>query len=404
MTPLPEASAGMNTADVIVIGTGGMGSAACAQLALRGASVIGLDRFPLAHDRGSSHGQTRLIRQAYYEHPDYVPLLLEAYRLWRRLEEDTGRRLLFQSGLMMAGSPEGEAIAGTLRAADIHGLPVERLAVAEAQRRFPHFRLDDGWIAIWEAAAGYLMVEDCIRAFAAVAQSHGARFKTDVAVLGWTAGAHGVMVDTDRGTFRADRLVIAPGAGASELARLNSIPLTILKKSMFWYRPKAAVAADFAAASAAPGSTGFPCFAFDTPAGFYYGFPALDDRGVKMAEHTGGRLVRNPLTLDRTLDRNEEARVAAIARAHLPDLGTDLAYDSSCMYTMAPDGQFVIGLHPESPRVAVAAGFSGHGFKFASVVGAILADLALNGRTTQPIGFLAPDRFRSQINERSLLS
>ena len=379
------------SADVIVLGTGAMGTAACAHIAARGATVIGLDRFPVPHDRGSSHGQTRLIRQAYFEHPDYVPLLLEAYRLWRELEEATGTRLLFQSGLLLAGPETGEAVAGALHAAAIHRLPIERLAAGDARRRWPAFALDDDWVAVWEPAAGYLLIEDCIRAHAEVAKRHGARFEEGVAIHGWHAGPSGVTVDTDRGTFHADRLVVAAGAWAADLLQIPSVKLEVLKKTLCWYRPPAEHRATFAAAHE-PGR-GLPCFAFDTPTGFYYGFPALDDLGVKMAEHTGGTPVADPLALDRSLDRAEEARVAAVARARLPALGGDLVHHTACLYTMTPDAHFLIGLHPEQSRVAIAAGFSGHGFKFASVVGSILADLALNGSTPQPIHFLAPGRF-----------
>jgi len=385
---MPPATAA--TADVIVLGTGGMGTAACAHLAARGATVIGLDRFPLAHDRGSSHGQTRLIRQAYFEHPDYVPLLLEAYRLWRWLEEATGTRLLVESGLLLAGPENGEAVAGALHAAAIHRLPVERLAAGAARQRWPAFALDD-FLAVWEPAAGYLLVEECVRAHADVAKRHGARCEEGVAIHRWHAGARGIAVDTDQGTFHADRLVITPGAWAADLLELPSVALEVLKKTLCWYRPPAEHRATFAAGHE-PG-TGLPCFAFDTPAGFYYGFPALDDRGVKMAEHTGGTPVADPLALDRSLDRAEAARVAAVARARLPTLGSDLVHHVACLYTMTPDAHFLIGLHPQHSRVAIAAGFSGHGFKFASVVGAILADLALDGSTSQPIGFLAPNRF-----------
>ena len=379
------------TADVIVLGTGGMGSAACAHLAARGATVIGLDRFPLAHDRGSSHGQTRLIRQAYFEHPDYVPLLLEAYRLWRKLEEVTGTRLLVESGLLLAGPENGEAVAGALHAAAIHRLPVERLTAGAARQRWPAFALDDDFLAVWEPAAGYLLVEECVRAHANVGKRHGARFEAGVAIHRWHAGARGVAVDTDQGTFHADRLVITPGAWAAELLKLPSVPLVVLKKTLCWFRPPAEQRATFVVGPE-PG-TGLPCFAFDTPAGFYYGFPAIDDRGVKIAEHTGGTPVADPLALDRSLDRAEAARVAAVARARLPALGSDLIHHAACLYTMTPDAHFLIGLHPQHARVAIAAGFSGHGFKFASVVGAILADLALDGSTSQPIGFLDPSRF-----------
>jgi sarcosine oxidase len=381
----------MPSADVIVLGTGGMGSAACAHLAARGASVIGLDRFPVAHDRGSSHGQTRLIRQAYFEHPDYVPLLIEAYRLWSRLEEETGASLLVRTGLMLAGPASGEAVSGALQAAAIHDLPVERLTAAAAGKRWPAFALEDDWLAVWEPAGGFLRVEDCVRAHAEVARRHGACFESGVDVHGWQTRGRGVVVDTDRGRFHGDRLVITPGPWAAALLRLPSIPLVVLRKSLFWYRPRP----EGRTTSRIPAAidAGLPCFAFDTARGFYYGFPPVDDAGVKVAEHTGGIPVTDPLTLDRTLDEGEERRVADVVRARLPGLGTDLARHAACMYTMTPDSHFLIGHHPESSRVAIAAGFSGHGFKFASLVGLVLAELALDGETAWPIGFLSPRRF-----------
>lgn len=377
----------MPHADVIVIGSGAMGVAASAALAERGAAVLALDRFGVPHDRGSSHGATRLIRRAYFEHPDYVPLLHEAYRGWRDLEAATETSLLLERGLVLGGPAGGEAVRGALESAAIHGLAVERMSAAEAAREWPEISLDDDWIAVWEPAAGYLRVEECIRAFAARAARAGARIEAGVTVRAWRVeSGGGVAVETDRGIHRAARLVVTPGAWAADLARLPEVPFRVLRKSLFWYRPAPAVAAAFADGS-------LPCFAFDTPAGFHYGFPALDADGVKIAEHSGGAEVADPLAVDRTLDAAEEGRVAAVSRCRLPRLGTDLARHATCLYTMTPDGHFVIGLHPRHPEVAVAVGFSGHGFKFASAVGPILAELALDGRTTRPVGFLAPGRF-----------
>jgi sarcosine oxidase len=374
--------------DVIVLGTGAMGTAAAAHLARRGARVCGLDRFPVAHDRGSSHGQTRLIRLAYFEHADYVPLLRRAYALWRELEETAGRPLLVESGLVLAGPPAGAAVVGTLASASIHDLAVERLLPAEAEKRWPALRIPDDWVVVHEPRGGYLFVEECVRAHAAEASRHGARFEHGVRVLGWrpvaAGGGRHIVVETGRGPLAAERLVIAAGAWASDLLQLPGLPLRVLRKSLFWYDPADRVAH----------ATGtLPCFAFDAPAGFTYGFPALDGRGVKVAEHTGGRAVVDPLDVDRSLDTAEQARVERAIAAHLPRLGTSLAAHATCLYTMSPDGHFIVGLHPDEPAVAVAAGFSGHGFKFASVIGEALADLATEGRTSLPVGFLSPTRW-----------
>ena len=381
----------MQRYDVIVVGTGGIGSAAAFHLASRGARVVGLDRFPPAHDRGSSHGQTRLIRQAYFEHPDYVPLLLRSYELWRQLEQTVGRRLLFESGLLLGGPADGEVVQGVLRSAAIHGLPIERMTAGEAAARWPAIRMHDAWAVIHEPRAGHLLVEECVRAHAEAAVRAGARLEHGVAVRSWRAtDAGGVIVETDRDTFIADRLVLTAGPWAAGLLRLAAPPLVVLRKSLFWHEPGPEAAAAHAAGK-------FPCFAFDLPAGFFYGFPPLDHRGIKIAEHTGGLPVNDPLLVDREMDPEERRRIEDVIAAHLPGVGRLPTAHETCLYTMSPDGHFLVGPHPEHPQVAIAAGFSGHGFKFASVMGEILADLALGDTgdrpVPHPIGFLSPTRF-----------
>ena len=372
--------------DVIVVGLGGIGSAAAFHLAARGARVLGLDRFPIAHDRGSSHGQTRLIRRAYFEHPDYVPLLDRAYALWRDLEARTGRRLLVESGLVLAGPPESDVLAGAIHAAEKHHIPIDRLSAAEGCRRWPQFTLPEDWMAVHEPQAGYLFVEECVAAHAAAAEQAGAVLHTATDVSSWRIEGDGVVVVTDQGEIAADRLVLVPGPWASGLLNIAAVPLVVLRKSLFWYRPAAARVAEFTAGS-------LPCFAFAKPEGFFYGFPMLDDRGVKIAEHTGGAVVADPLAVDRSIDPREQQTLDTVIAAHLPQLGNAVADHAACLYTMSPDHHFLIGLHPDHDRVAIAAGFSGHGFKFASVMGEALADLALTGTTPLPLGFLSPTRF-----------
>jgi sarcosine oxidase len=379
----------MNAYDVIVVGTGGMGAAAACHLARRGARVLGLDRFPPGHDRGSSHGHTRLTRTAYHEHPDYVPLLLRARELWRDLERASGRMLLVETGLAMAGPAAGAVLRGALEAARLHGLPVERLAARAAADRWPALRVPEAWDVVFEASAGYLLVEDCVRAHAAAATHAGADLRSGVTVHGWRAEGRGVVVEADGGPFTAGSLVLCPGAWATGLLQLPAVPLTVLRKSLFWYAPAPADRAIHAAAA-------LPCFAFDTPAGFFYGFPALDDRGLKCANHSGGAVVNDPLAVDRGVDPAEQRHIEDWLADHLPRVGRHLAAHAACLYTMSPDHHFLLGLHPAHPQVAIAAGFSGHGFKFASVVGEVLADLVTSGRTPHPIGFLAPDRFAAR--------
>jgi sarcosine oxidase len=376
----------MERFDVVVAGTGGMGAAAACHLARRGARVLGLDRFPIAHDRGSSHGQTRLIRLAYYEHPDYVPLLARAYDLWQDLERESGRRLLVESGLVMTGPAGCELVTGAERSAGLHGLALERLEPATLRRRWPAFALPDGWEVVHEARGGYLFVEECVRVHAEAAVRAGAEVRHGIEIRSWRPDGDAIRVDTDRGPIAAGRLVVCPGAWAAGLLRLPQVPLRILRKSQFWYDPPVEHRPMHAAGA-------MPCFAFDTPAGFFYGFPAIDERGMKVAEHTGGRPVTDPLAIDRDIDPTEQAAAEGFLAAHLPQATGRLTDHSACLYTMSPDSHFVLGLHPDEPRVAIAAGFSGHGFKFTSVIGEVLADLTLDGATRHPIGFLSPARF-----------
>jgi sarcosine oxidase len=375
----------MRCFDVIVAGAGGMGTAAAAHLARRGRSVLALDRFPPGHGRGSSHGQTRLIRLAYFEHPDYVPLLRRARELWRALEHETGTPLLTECGLLSSGPADGDVITGTMRSARDHGLAVERMPAHEAMARWPAFRMPVGWESVFEREAGHLAVEACVRAHAEVAARHGVVIEADHDIRGWRVEGGAVIVETSRESISAGRLVLCPGPWAADLVRLPAIPFTVLRKSLFWYRSTAGLSpAD---------ATSLPAFAFDTPRGFFYGFPALDARGLKLAEHTGGRVVTDPLHVDRAIDAAEQATIEGWLADHLPGVGHARTAHEVCLYTMSPDHNFVVGLHPEHPQVAVAAGFSGHGFKFASVIGEVLADLALTGTTPQPVGFLSPQRF-----------
>lgn len=372
----------MNRYDALVIGTGGVGSAALYHLARRGARVAGIDRFAPGHDRGSSHGQSRLIRQAYYEHPDYVPLVLRAYQLWSQLEQTTGRRLLHPIGLLQVGPAAGAVLAGVEASARAHQIGIERLTADEIVRRWPGFRIPAAWSGLYEPQAGYLEVEAAVRAHAEQAVRCGAELHLGHAALGWQRAGDDLVVRTEAGSFVCDRLIVTAGAWAAGLLADLAIALEVRRKPLFW----------FAAADAYRAADGCPAFLFETTRGLFYGVPAIDRRGVKLAEHTGGQVVSDPLTVDRRLDPHDERRVAAFAAEHLPALAGPATEHTVCLYTMSPDEHFVVDRHPREPRVVFAAGLSGHGFKFAPVLGEALADLALDGRTALPIGFLSADR------------
>ena len=374
--------------DAIVAGVGGVGSAALFHLAARGARVLGLDRFPIAHDRGSSHGQTRLIRQAYFEHPHYVPLLRRAYTLWNELEGRTGEKLYHESGLLQLGSPQGEVLSGVRASALAHDLPIEELSAGEVANRYPGFSVPEGFEAIFERRAGYLMVEQCVAAHAAEAVKLGAVLQTGETILAWRpegagAAGTGVFVETDRGQYAADRLILTAGPWAGDLLSGLGIPLEVRRKPLFWFQTRDAT---YDAARGCPG------FVYDLPHGFFYGMPRIDGLGIKVAEHTGGRVVADPLAVDRTLDVTEESRVADFVSKHLPAATGECTEHVVCMYTMTRDSHFIVDRHPEFSQVAFAAGLSGHGFKFAGVLGEALAQLALDGASSLPIAFLSARR------------
>jgi len=381
--------------EVLVLGCGGVGSAALMHLAQRGVRVLGLDRFPPAHARGSSHGRTRMIRQAYFEHPDYVPLVLRAYELWAELEATTGRKLYEETGLLELGPPAsagGIVVPGVLASAALHGLAVDELSAAECERRFPGFRVPESMVGVFERRAGFLHVEASVQAHLDEAVRHGAELRCDEAVRSWrvepaTSGTKPhVVVETDRGRYEAARLIITAGAWAGELLADLGVPLVVRRKPQYWFQPNTD---DYRL------DRGAPAFLYETIDGVFYGFPVFGPEGLKCAEHSGGRTLTNPLENPSAIDQEDLARVAGFLQTHLPGISQTLNDHAACMYTMSPDENFLVDRHPAYQNVVFAAGLSGHGFKFTSVLGEALADLALEGASELPIGFLNVGRLSS---------
>ncbi len=369
--------------DAIVIGTGGVGSAAAYHLARRGAQVLGLDRFPGGHDRGSSHGETRIIRQAYFEHPDYVPLLKRAYELWSELERDAGEQLFHRVGLLQIGPENGPVVHGVLESARLHQLKVERLEAGEIGRRWPAFHVPERMIGAYEPGAGYLRVEACVLAHLAAAQRHGAELKTGVSVLSWRPEENGIRVSTDQGDFHAAKLVIAAGPWAPQILADLGIRLEVRRKHLYWLGTR----------DAALDQARCPTFLYEMPQGVFYGFPAIDELGVKVAEHSGGEVVSDPLTDLRQLDERDLGRVKEFLAQCMPTVTGPINRHGVCFYTMSPDEHFIVDRHPQCDRVVFAGGLSGHGFKFTSVLGEALAEMALDGCASLPVGFLSCSRF-----------
>jgi sarcosine oxidase len=373
-----------NSYDIIVLGVGGMGSATVFELARRGRRVLGLEQFPLGHDRGSSHGHTRIVRKAYYEHPDYVPLVQRAYERWYDLEQRVGRHLLTECGCLSVGAPDSELIQGVRRSAHQHRLPIEELAASDLRHRFPAFRFDAGYAGILERSASFLYVDDCVRAHSEAARNAGATIQDNEPVRTWEANTSGVIVQTDKGRYTAAKLVLTAGPWATQLLAQWGARLRVMRQVVLWFGPREA---------ALFRRDRFPIHISKTPHGDFYGLPMLDANGVKIAQHYGAPELTEPSQVARDTSAADETNVRRFLREHLPDADGPCQRRSVCLYTLTPDRHFILDVHPEQANVAIAAGFSGHGFKFASVVGEIMADLAETGRTAHPIGMFRLTRF-----------
>lgn len=371
-------------ADVIVIGLGGMGSAAAYHLAARGQRVLGLERFTPAHDRGSSHGGSRIIRQSYFEDPAYVPLLLRAYELWDKLAADSAREVYRMTGGLFIGPPDCLTVAGSLRASQEWDLPHEMLDAAEIAARYPTFTPTPGHVALYEAKAGFARPEMTVQAHLDLAAQAGATLQFGEVVTDWSETPGGVEVTTTAGTYTAGQLVICPGAWAPQLLAQFGIPITVERQVLYWLDPIGGTA-PFAE---------HPIFIAENEAAQQvYGFPAIDgpSGGVKVAYFRKG-VECTPETIDRTVHDQEIREMRDDVARLLPALDGPCLHTATCMYSNTPDQHFVIARHPDCANVTIACGFSGHGFKFVPVVGEILADLAITGATEHPIALFDPRR------------
>ena len=371
------------TYDCIVLGVGGFGSGAFYHLAKRGVRVLGLEQFGVAHDRGSSHGETRIIRKAYFEHPDYVPLAIRAYELWRDLAAESGQHLMQLAGVLLAGPPDGEAVGGAKISAKQHGLHLDELSPEEAGKRFAGIYFEEGFSAVHEPDAGYLFVERCVQAHIEQAQSQGGLLKTNEAVRDWSSDGKTVKVRTDRNEYEAKKLIITAGPWAGKVLGKLGLPLKVLRKPVFWYPLREDYRENLSR---------MPAFLFELPSGVFYGLPGTDGRHLKLAEHSGGETVIDPGAVDRSLHAADGRQIESFIGECLPCVEPTLHRHIVCLYTVTPDLHFVIDSHPQWENVAIGAGFSGHGFKFTGILGQALADLALEAKTNLPIEFLSLKR------------
>ncbi len=372
------------THDVAIIGLGAMGSAAAYHLARRGRKVIAFDLSVPPHALGSTHGQSRIIREAYFEHPLYVPLVRRSYECWHQLQADAGKPLLNQTGAVLIGPAQGMLVGGTRLSADRYGLDYEMLTADEVRQRYPVLRPADGTVAVYEPRAGILFPEKCVEAHLGLASRHGAELHFDETVTGWKPKRKGVEITTERGKYVASRLVLTPGAWMNRLLPDLQLPLTVERQVIYWFEPIA-------------GHEAFelgrlPVYAWEyEDEALFYGFPNLGD-GVKIALHHQG-VVTDVDSIDRTVDETEVGAMRALVSGFIPDLAGALLRSEVCMYTNTPDEHFIIDFHPELPQVLIVSPCSGHGFKFAAVIGEITADLLIEGKTEFDLAPFRLDRF-----------
>lgn len=368
--------------DAIVVGLGAMGAATLRALSRRGLTVLGLDRFAPPHDRGASHGDSRIIREAYFEDPAYVPLVQRAYLLWDELERESRTPLLARTGGMMIGPRDGVLVAGALRSAASYRLPHEVLDAAAIRSRAPAFRPDDDWVAVWEPNDGVLRPEAGIRAMLEGARAHRALVRVNEPVEAWTATPNAIEVTTHAGRYRADQLVLAAGGWLGRL--VPALPLTVTRQVQFWFETIGARGAHDAGVC--------PISIWETGLGvFFYAFPR-SERGVKVAFHARGVVV-DPDTPPAPATADEVAAIRAVIQRVMPFASGPLLSSAPCHYTNTPDGHFAIGRHPEHAHVMIVSACSGHGFKFAPVVGEAVSDLLVDGWTRHDLGLFGLGRW-----------
>ncbi|MFJ8511836.1 N-methyl-L-tryptophan oxidase [Lysinibacillus xylanilyticus] len=370
--------------DVIVIGAGSMGMATGYNLAKAGKNVLMLDAFNPPHEEGSHHGETRIIRFAYGEGASYVPFVKRAGELWKELEALTNEALFLQTGVMNVGEETHTFIQNVKKSARLYDLTLEQYSAAEAMEKWPGLSLPENFVACFEPTAGVLRVEACIRAYKKLALEAGATLHTNEKVRNIKAGEI-VSVQTANNIYEAKHLVVTAGAWATELLQTVdiTIPVTPTRKTFAWFEADEHLYHEDI----------FPAYCFEFADSAYYGFPSIDGVGLKLGRHDGGDGI-NPNDPLRPFDEQDALDLRNFINRFMPQHGA-LKFGKPCKYSMTPDEDFIIDLLPEHQNIVIAAGFSGHGFKFSSAVGEVLADLTLNGKSKQDLSLFKLSRFKT---------
>lgn len=371
--------------DVIVVGSGSMGSAADYFLAKEKKKVLMMDQYSVPNSNASHAGETRMLRFGYGQGEKYVPLVQEAYKLWKELEGETGKTLFFQTGALMAGESGSEFVEETIQSSLKNNLPIETLSPEEVMRRWPGIQIPEDFAACFDPLSGFLLCEECVSAYKEEALKQGAELMEHNAVLQISLGEEKVDIITEKGTYYAKNLVVTAGAWIPKVVKNLDLPIQVLRKAAGWFTPDQEGKFDYGK---------FPAFVFDTKEGHYYGFPNFHGSGLKIGRHDHG-MDCNPDTVDRVFGsyQEDEGDLRHFLNQYMPSAANEVKNGKICLYSLTPDSDFIIDFHPEYNNVVLAGGFSGHGFKFASVVGRILADLALTGDTKYNISSFGLNRF-----------
>lgn len=379
--------------DAIVIGVGGMGSAAVYELAKRGKKVLGIEQFDIPHAMGSSHGLTRIIRLAYAESPAYVPLLRRSYELWNETQNKAGEPLLIVTGSIDASRPDANLFSGSIASCQEHNLPHEIYTAKQLKKRFPAVELADDMMANYQPDGGFVLSERAIVAHVNLAMSMGAEIHGREKVLDWEpigggggdGGQDGVKVTTEQGVYTADKLVITAGAWANKLIEPLKDGLAVPERQVLtWMQPKKPELF---------GLGTLPVWVIEDDEGVYYGFPTYGIPGFKFGRMNHLEQTIDPDNMDREAHAEDDKLLRDFAEQYFPQACGPTLSLRACIFTNTPDKTFIVDKHPDHPQVVFGAGFSGHGFKFVSVMGEIFAELAIDGETRHDIDLFRLNRF-----------
>jgi sarcosine oxidase len=369
-----------------------MGSSACYHLSKRGYKVLGLEQFSITHENGSHAGQSRIIRKAYFEHPGYVPLLSRAYEGWKNLEEETGEQLYFKTGLLYSGRADNEIIKGVKESASLYNIDIETPDKALVEKKYPQFKIPGGFDTVFEPDAGFVTPEKTIRLYAGLAKKYGTIIQTNEKIIEWKKEGDVVVVKTNKGTYHSNKLIIAAGVWAGKLIPGFANKIKVTRQFAGWVKPKHPERFSL---------NDFPCWmiADENIPGCYYGFPMLSTEkfgppeGLKLAHHYPA-IITDPDNVNRTVTDKDVENLKYAMNKYFPGEFDGILSGKICLYANSPDENFIIDQLPGyEENVFIACGFSGHGFKFVPVVGEILSDLAIDGKTKLPIEFLNAKRF-----------